>query len=127
MVYVDGTAKGKTPITIDGFDDKVSIAVLLANHKLYSREINGTGVHEVTLEEVSMPAGPAGIKVRCRTKNRYYVFVDGNDVGQLCPTERLGVKIGKHVVEVYDPETEQRHSFPIDVKQTRNSVRVYVD
>jgi hypothetical protein len=127
MVYVDGTAKGKTPITVDGIDDTVSLAVVLPSHKLHLAEISGTGVHRVTLIEVSPPAGPAGIKVRCRTKNRYYVFIDGNDVGQLCPTERLGVDLGEHVIEVYDPETEQRHSFPIKVKQTRNSARVYVD
>ncbi|HUH05300.1 MAG TPA: serine/threonine-protein kinase [Kofleriaceae bacterium] len=127
MVYVDGTAKGKTPITVDGIDDNVSLAVVLPGHKLHLAEISGTGVHRVALMEVSPPAGPAGIKVRCRTKNRYYVFVDGNDVGQLCPTERLGVDLGEHLVEIYDPETEQRHSFPINVKQTRNSARIYVD
>lgn len=127
MVYIDGTAKGKTPITVDGIDDNVSLAVVLPSHKLHLAEISGSGVHRVNLVEVSPPAGPAGIKVRCHTKNRYYVFIDGNDVGQLCPTERLGVDLGDHVVEVYDPETEQRHSFPIKIKQTRNSARVYVD
>lgn len=126
-VYVDGTYKGKTPMTADGVSDQVSIAVILPGYKLYTATISGTGGHKVELAEVTPPDGPAGIKVRCKQKNRYYVIVDGNDVGQLCPTERIGVEKGDHEVVVYDPETEQRRSFRIEIKQTRNSYRVYVD
>jgi hypothetical protein len=55
------------------------------------------------------------------------VFLDGNDSGQLCPTERIGVDPGEHVIEIYDPETESRQQFPMNVDQTRRSVRLRVD
>ena len=70
---------------------------------------------------------PGGIKVRCKKTNRYYVFVDGKAVGQLCPTERIGVSRGKHVVEIYDPVTDTRREFDVDVVDTRLSVRIRVD
>ncbi len=126
-VYLDGTLKGNTPLTLDAVSDSQSLALIKPGYKLYTREIKLRGVVDVKLEAVSPPGGPAGIKVRCKAKDRYYVFVDGHDVGQLCPTERIGVEKGEHVVEIYDPVTEQRRSFPVRVKQTRLSLRVRVD
>ncbi len=126
-IYIDGTDKGKTPQTVNGISDTVSLALILPGYGLYTTDTAGAGTHRVTLKPVTPPEGPAGIKVRCHKKNRYYVIVDGHDVGQLCPTERIGVDLGPHDVEVYDPETEQKRAFHIDVKQTRNSHRVYVD
>jgi len=126
-IYLDGTLKGKTPLTLEGVSDRQSLALIKPGYKLHTGETTGLGLVNVTLEEVTPPGGPGGIKVRCKQKNRYYVFVDGRDVGQLCPTERIGVDKGEHVVEIYDPLTEQRRSFRARVKQTRNSVRVRVD
>jgi len=126
-IYVDGTRKGKTPQTVDGISDTVSLALILPGYELYTADTAGAGTHRVTLKPVTPPEGPAGIKVRCHKKNRYYVIIDGHDIGQLCPTERIGVDIGPHDVEIYDPETEQKRAFHIEVKQTRNSHRVYVD
>ncbi|HTM19465.1 MAG TPA: PEGA domain-containing protein, partial [Kofleriaceae bacterium] len=126
-IYVDGAPKGNTPQTMDGYGDKVSLALLLPGYKLYTAEITGGGSRTVQLEEAVPPAGPAGIKVRCKKKNRYWVFVDGVDVGQMCPTERVGTTVGTHQIEIYDPETEQRSQFRVQVKNTRNSARVHVD
>ncbi len=127
VIYVDGTRKGKTPLTVNGISDTVSLALILPGYELYTTDTAGAGEHRVTLKPVTPPEGPAGIKVRCHKKNRYYVIVDGHDIGQLCPTERIGVDLGEHDVEIFDPETEQKRAFHINVKQTRNSHRVYVD
>jgi hypothetical protein len=126
-IYVDGTLIGKSPQIIDA-DDSHRVAVIMPGYRLVLLEVDArTGTQRLALEEVTPTGGPGGIKVRCRDKNRYYVFVDGRDVGQLCPTERIGVEIGQHVVEIYDPETDSRRQFPVDVQETRNSVRVRVD
>ena len=72
--------------------------------------------------------GPAGIKVlKCKDKDRYYVFVDGKPTGQTCPTERIDTELGPHTVEVYDVVSETRRKWEIDVKDTRLSFRVRVD
>lgn len=126
-VYLDGSLQGKTPLTLDATPDQHGLAVVLPGHRLFTAEIAGHGTVDIKLEEVAPPGGEGGIKIRCRKKNRYYVFLDGKDSGQLCPTERIGVDPGEHVIEIYDPETESRQQFPLNVDQTRRSVRLRVD
>jgi eukaryotic-like serine/threonine-protein kinase len=126
-VYLDGSLQGQTPLTLDATADQHTLAVIQPGHRLFTAEIKGHGTVDVTLEEVAPPGGEGGIKIRCRNKNRYYVFLDGNDSGQLCPTERIGVDVGEHVIEIYDPETESRQEFRINVEQTRRSTRLRVD
>jgi serine/threonine protein kinase len=126
-VYLDGTLVGKTTLKLDATSDRHKLAVILPGYKLHTEEIEGRGAITVELEEVTPSNGPAGIKVRCKEKNRYYVIVDGTDTGQLCPTERIGVEIGAHNVEIYDPINDSRRSFPIKIDQTRISHRVRVD
>lgn len=126
-VYLDGTRVGETPVELEPTSDRHRLALILPGYKLHTDEIDGAGEVAVKLEEVTPGGGRAGIKVRCHKKNRYYVFIDGHDAGQLCPTERLGVDMGPHAVEIYDPVTDTRRRFDVVVKQTRLSHRVYVD
>ena len=126
-VYLDGTMVGTTPVDLDASTDQHRLALLLPGHDLYTSDIQGTGQLNIELAEVTPPGGPAGIKVRCKNKNRYYVFVDGDPVGQLCPSERIGVSKGPHVVEIYDPLTDSRKAFNVNVVDTRLSVRLKVD
>ena len=55
------------------------------------------------------------------------MFADGKPTGMLCPTERIQVELGDHVIEIYDAVTEQRRKFDINIKKTRNSFRVKID
>lgn len=126
-VYLDGTLAGKTPITIEGSADQFRLALVLEGHVLHTDDINGNGKHMIELADVVPPDGPGGIKVRCKKKDRYYVFVDGEPIGQLCPTERVGVGRGAHDVEIYDPVTDSRRKFKVQVEDLRLSVRVRVD
>jgi hypothetical protein len=126
-VFLDGADVGKTPLTLPGSADRHSLAMAAPGHELYLAEVDGRGKFAITLREVAPAEGPAGIKVRCKQKDRYYVFLDGKPTGQLCPSERLGVELGPHVVEIHDLVTETRRQFPVTVKETRNSLRVRVD
>lgn len=126
-VYIDGSPIGKTTARMDATKDRHRLVVIRPGYKLFTAEVQGSGEVKVILEEAPALDGPAGIKVRCSRKNRYYVFVDGVPTGQLCPTERLGVALGAHTVEIYDPVTETRRQFPVTVEDTRRSVRVRVD
>lgn len=126
-VYLDGAPVGKTPLRLDGSGDSHKLALILPGHKLHTAEVDGRGSVSVELEEVTPSSGPAGIKVKCKEKNRYYVIVDGVDTGQTCPTERIGSTMGEHVVEIYDPVNDSRKAFPINIEQTRLSHRIKVD
>jgi hypothetical protein len=126
-VYLDGAAVGRTPIKIESTADRHKLAIIAPGYKPHVAEIEGRGAVSVELEEVTPPNGPAGIKIRCKQKNRYYVTLDGAPTGQLCPTERLGVELGEHTAEIYDPVTDSRRIYKVQVGQTRLSVRVRVD
>jgi Protein kinase domain/PEGA domain len=127
-VFLDGADVGTTPLKLPGTPDRHTIAVLMSGHELYVAQVDGQGAFEIPLKEVTPSGGPAGIKViRCKDKDRYYVFVDGKATGMTCPTERIEVQLGPHTVEVYDVVSDSRRKFDIDVKDTRLSVRVKVE
>ncbi len=126
-VYIDGTLLGKTPVTLDASLDRHRLALLLPGYNLHTADVDGVGALNIELSEVTPGGGPGGIKVRCRKKNRYYIFVDGNPTGELCPSERIGVPKGRHVVEIYDPVSDSRREFKAVVTGTRASLRVRVD
>jgi hypothetical protein len=127
QVYLDGALVGHTPIKIESTADRHKLAVIAPGYKPHIAEIDGRGKVLAALDEVTPPNGPAGIKIRCRQKNRYYVTLDGEPTGQLCPTERLGVELGEHTAEIYDPVTDSRRVYKVQVEDTRLSVRVRVD
>ena len=127
QVYLDGAPVGRSPVKLEAITDRLKLAIIEPGYKPYLTEIDGRGRVSVVLEEVTPPNGPAGIKIRCKQKNRYYVILDGEPTGQLCPTERLGVELGEHTAEIYDPVTDSRRVFKVNVDQTRLSVRVRAD
>jgi serine/threonine-protein kinase len=127
-VFLDGADAGVTPVRLPGTSDRHTVALFLAGHDLYIAQVDGQGTFEIPLKEVTPPGGPAGIKViRCKDKERYYVYVDGKPTGQTCPTERIDATLGRHTVEVYDLVTETRRKWDIVIKETRLSHRVRID
>jgi serine/threonine-protein kinase len=127
-VFIDGADQGVTPVKLSGSADRHTMALLLPAHDLYVAEVDGHGTFSVALKPITPSGGPAGIKViKCKDKERYYVFVDGKPTGMACPTERIGCAIGPHTVEVYDLVTETRRKWDITVTDTRLSYRVRID
>jgi len=127
-VYLDGSDTGVTPLKLPGSPDRHTIALLLPGHELYIAQVDGHGTFAIPLKEVTPTAGPAGIKViKCKDKDRYYVFVDGKPTGMMCPTERIETEVGPHTVEVYDAVTEVKKKWEVIVKDTRLSARVKVE
>jgi eukaryotic-like serine/threonine-protein kinase len=127
-VFIDGADAGVTPLKLPGSNDRHTVALLLPGHELYVAQVDGHGQFSIPLKEV-IPSGDfAGIKVlRCKDKDRYYVFVDGKPSGQTCPTERIHTTLGKHTVEVYDIVTETRRKWEINIKDGRLSYRIRID
>jgi serine/threonine-protein kinase len=125
-VFLDGAAKGRTPVELPASGDRHKLALFLPGHKLALLDIDGSGRTEATLEPVEKLRGPAGIKVKCSTRGRLYISVDGKDTGLMCPTERIGVELGPHTVGSYDPATEQTSSQKVDVRETHFSAKVTV-
>ena len=113
-MFIDGSDQGVTPAKLAGTADHHTVALILPGHDLYVANIDGHGSFDVQLKEVTPPNGQAGIKViKCKDKDRYYVFVDGKPTGQTCPTERIGCTTGTHTVEVYDAVTASHRKWDI--------------
>ena len=126
QVFIDGADQGHTPLKLTA-GDMHSLALVKPGYDLFVQEVDGRHSLSATLHAITPLGGPAGIKVKCKAHHRYYVFVDGRPTGQLCPSERIHVDLGPHTVEVYDLVTESRTQYPVEVKQTRLSLRVHVD
>ncbi len=127
-VYLDGAVKGKTPFEMPASGDRHKLALILPGHSLHRSEIDGNGLVKVDLPAVVAGAGPGKIKVRCKTRNRLYVIVNGAPTGEICPTERIQTPIGEVTVETYDPVTDSSRTHKVMVlKKTGGSLRVRLD
>ncbi|HEX5062926.1 MAG TPA: PEGA domain-containing protein, partial [Kofleriaceae bacterium] len=127
-VFIDGADQGVTPLKLAGSADRHTMVLLEPGHDLYIGEVDGHGVFDIALKPITPTGGNAGIKViKCKAKERYYVYVDGAPTGMTCPTERIDTVVGAHTVEVYDIVTDSRRKFDIFVKDERLSARVRID
>jgi eukaryotic-like serine/threonine-protein kinase len=127
-VFIDGADQGATPVKLGGSADRHTMVLFAPGHDLYIGEVDGHGVFDIALKSVTPTGGHAGIKViKCKAKERYYVYVDGAPTGMTCPTERIDTVVGPHTVEVYDIVTDSRRKFDINVKDERLSARVRID
>jgi hypothetical protein len=127
-VFIDGADQGTTPVELEGSSDRHTMVLLLPGHDLYVAEVDGHGQFDIALKPVTPAGGFAGIKVlKCKAKERYYVYVDGKPTGMTCPTERIDTVIGDHTVEVYDIVTDSRRSWDIHIKDDRLSFRIRID
>ena len=123
-VFIDGAAKGKTPLELPASGDKHKVALFLPGYKLARTDIEGRGRTQVALEKADHFRGRAGIKVRCATERRLYVTVDDRDTGLMCPTERIAVDLGEHTIGTYDPQSEEVSKQTVRVVETHFSLRV---
>jgi serine/threonine protein kinase len=126
-IYVGGAFKGSSPVSLPGSTDKHKLVVILPGYTMHRAEIRGSGKVAVTLTKIGSRRGPAGIKVRCRTKGRLYVIVDGEDTGELCPSERIPVPLGKHTVEIYDPVSDATVTREAVIDDADHSHRFFID
>lgn len=127
LVFIDGTNKGKTPVTLPAANDTFTVSLFAEGYALYTGTLGGTSRHKIVLEKAERFAGSAGIKVRCNEKKRYYVLVDGRQTGQLCPTERLGMRMGVHKIEIVDLIGEVYRELSADANNEDKSIRVQID
>ena len=112
---------------VQGSSGPRRLAIVKAGYAIVFEEVVGNDPVNVTMTKVAPPSGPAGIKVKCSEKNRYYVSLNGKDTGQFCPTERLGVELGTHTVKIYDLKTGETKNHKVQVKETRLSKRLRLD
>jgi hypothetical protein len=131
-VFVDGEARGSTPVQLDVSEGRHKLVVAGEHQKLIKRdvEVKAGGRLELTLEPARLPSelsGHAGLKVRCHSQGELRILVDGTDTGLSCPNdERISVAPGTHKIGLYSPRTDATHEVDHEVVDASHSTRVYV-
>jgi hypothetical protein len=120
-VYIDGKDVGKTPLKRPADGAMHRVAFVLEGHALYTGEIKGEGRTSETLAAVPEGKEEGRIKVKCKTKGRLVVLVNGKSTGQLCPSERIRLPLGPATVGTYDPVTGETTSKDVVVKLSSGS------
>ncbi len=112
-----------SPIVVD--DSGQKLVVYAPGHSIKIIDVAETKIEDpLTLSPIKKFRGAAGLRVLCKKKNRYYVRIDGQDTGMLCPTGRLGMKKGTHKVELINVKDGSNISKTVSIRSTKKSKRI---
>ncbi len=120
-VWVDGIEKGHSPIAITTEPGAHRLVITLPGYRML-RDVVATanGVHfERELLPAPAQTGSVPLTVGCTTEDKYPVFVDGRDVGALCPTSSLGVEPGRHVIGIFVIPQNRSWTFEREIQAGR--------
>jgi serine/threonine-protein kinase len=104
VVWLDGIEKGTTPSTILTTPGAHRLVITAPGYRMLRDVVETT--HGVLFEREMVPAvfpqtGSVGLNVACTTEGKYPVFVDGKEIGALCPIAGVRLDPGKHMVGVF--------------------------
>ena len=104
VVWLDGLEKGTTPSTILTTPGAHRLVITAPGYRMLRDVVDTTS--GALLEREMVPAifpltGSVGLNVACATEGKYPVFVDGKEIGALCPIAGVRLDPGKHMVGVF--------------------------
>jgi hypothetical protein len=103
-VWLDGKEVGSTPSTILTPPGVHRLVITASGYRML-RDVIDTS-KGVLFEREMAPAtfpltGSVGLNVACTTEGKYPVFIDGKEIGALCPISGVRLDPGKHMVGVF--------------------------
>jgi len=103
-VWLDGKEVGSTPSTILTTPGAHRLVITASGYRML-RDVVDTSKGAL-FERQMVPAifpltGSVGLNVACATEGRYPVFIDGKEIGALCPISGVRLDPGKHMVGVF--------------------------
>lgn len=105
MLWINGGARGLSPVKTDLKERHKDLVIIKAGFKRVEKTLNhATLMAEETfeLQPVQAPQGNATIRVQCEQEGKYPISIDGMETGLLCPAD-VSVAAGDHLVEVLVP------------------------
>ena len=104
VVWLDGKEVGFTPSTILTEPSSHRLVITAPGYRMLRDVVDTT--HGVLFEREMVPAifpseGSVGINVSCTTEGKYPVFIDGKEIGALCPIAGVRLNPGKHMVGLF--------------------------
>jgi serine/threonine protein kinase len=104
VVWIDGQEVGTAPSTMITAPGAHRLVITAPGHRMLRDVVDTT--NGVIFEREMVPAifpltGSVGLNVACTTEGKYPVFVDGKEIGALCPISGVRLDPGKHMVGVF--------------------------
>jgi serine/threonine-protein kinase len=104
IVWIDGVESGTAPNTMLTKPGAHRIVITATGYRMLRDVIDTT--KGVIFERDMVPAifpltGAVGINVACTTEGKYPVFIDGKEIGALCPIAGVRLDPGKHMVGIF--------------------------
>jgi hypothetical protein len=132
-VYVDGEARGQTPVSLRLPPGEHRVVLMAEGMTLWRGPVDAGASIEAQLSPVQLPptlVGDAGLKLVCRQPGVFRVIVDGVDTGRTCPVdERIPITPGPHKLTLYAPRGDRtvQVTRPVIVKDRGSSTRIILE
>lgn len=126
-VYLDGEAKGKSPLKLKVKPGTHKLVLVADAYKFLRQEASGGQNISAKLVKAALPddvSGSAAVKVKCKTEGTLRILVDGNDSGLTCPTEELMLQPGKYTLGFLSPTSDELREKSIKVKKKGAKLKV---
>jgi len=121
-VWVDGEPRDKSPVTLVTKPGTHRLVVTLPGYRMLRDTVDTS---KGLLWEREMFAAPhldegrVPLSVTCLSENKYPIFVDGRDSGELCPASDLRIEPGRHSVGVFVIPQNRIWTFDREVQLNR--------
>lgn len=104
VIWLDGTERGTSPMTLRT-DPGVHRLVVIAMGYRMLRDVVDTQrglIFNRTMAPAVFPMeGSVSLSIGCNTSGKYPVFVDGREIGVLCPIAGIRLEPGKHMAGIF--------------------------
>lgn len=104
VVWIDGVQSGTAPNTMLTKPGAHRLVITAPGYRMLRDVVDTTA--GAVFEREMVPAvfpltGAVGINVACTTEGKYPVFIDGKEIGALCPIAGVRLDPGKHMVGIF--------------------------
>jgi hypothetical protein len=118
VVWIDGQESGSAPNTMLTTPGVHRIVIVASGYRML-RDVVDTSRGAV-IERQLAPAvfpltGAVGVNVACTTEGKYPVFIDGREIGALCPIAGVRLDPGKHMVGIFVIPQDRIWTFDRDI------------
>jgi len=103
-VWLDGKEVGSTPSTILTPPGAHRLVITASGYRMLRDVIDtskGTLFEREMVPAIFPLTGSVGLNVACTTEGKYPVFIDGKEIGALCPISGVRLDPGKHMVGLF--------------------------
>jgi hypothetical protein len=121
-VWVDGVQKDRTPLTVITTPGSHRLVVTLPGYRMLRDVVDASKGVLWEREMFAAPrldSGRVPVTVTCQSSNKYPVFVDGKDSGELCPASSLRLEPGRHSIGVFVIPQNRIWAFDREIQVNR--------